>query len=205
MRIDYALLSRFQLQSTSDQQDLLRYPPIAAAAPAAIAPEQAASWAYPQPSFTDDEIAFTLCGAMLGRIYLSGHLDHMSREQRELVAEAVRVHKGLRGALASAVPFWPLGLPRWTDPWIALGLRTPRASYLTVWRRGPFDGGSGPWAGDQPRITLPVPHLRGQRVAADVLYPRSTGAGVTWEAGAGTLSVQLPRFPSACLIRLGAR
>ena len=144
MRIDYALLSRLQLQSTSDQQDPLRYPPIAAAAPAAIAPEQAASWAYPQPSFTDDEIAFTLCGAMLGRIYLSGHLDHMSREQRALVAEAVRVHKDLRGSLASALPFWPLGLPRWTDPWIALGLRAPEASYLTVWHRGPFEGDREP-------------------------------------------------------------
>jgi alpha-galactosidase len=205
MRTDYALLSRFQLQSTSDQQDPFRYPPIAAAAPAAIAPEQAANWAYPQPSFTDDEIAFTLCGAMLGRIYLSGHLDHMSREQRELVAEAVRVHKDLRGCLASALPFWPLGLPRWTDSWIALGLRTPQASYLTVWRRGPFGGGSGSGAGDQPGITLPVPHLGGQRVTADVLYPRSTGAGATWDAAAGTLSVQLPRFPSACLIRLGQR
>jgi alpha-galactosidase len=211
MRTDYALLSRFQLQSTSDQQDPLRYPPIAAAAPAAIAPEQAANWAYPQPSFTDDEIAFTLCGAMLGRIYLSGHLDHMSRRQRQLVAEAVRVHKDLRGQLASGLPFWPLGLPRWTDPWIALGLRTPEASYLTVWRRGPFDVASGSGAADRPGITLPVPHLRGRRATADVLYPRSAGAGAetaagaTWDAASGTLSVELPRFPSACLIRLGAR
>jgi alpha-galactosidase len=223
MRIDYALLSRFQLQSTSDQQDPLRYPPIAAAAPAAIAPEQAANWAYPQPSFTDDEIAFTLCGAMLGRIYLSGHLDHMSREQRELVAEAVRVHKHLRGSLASALPFWPLGLPRWTDPWIALGLRTPQASYLTVWRRGPFDAGTGTRTGagirtgigtvigtgtdtgDPTGIALPVPHLRGQAMTADVLYPRATGAAATWDAAASTLSVQLPRVPSACLIRLGAQ
>jgi alpha-galactosidase len=223
MRIDYALLSRLQLQSTSDQQDPLRYPPIAAAAPAAIAPEQAASWAYPQPSFTDDEIAFTLCGAMLGRIYLSGHLDHMSRDQRALVAEAVRVHKDLRGSLASALPFWPLGLPRWTDPWIALGLRAPEASYLTVWHRGPFAGetgsligggtltGTGIGTGTQPDITLPVPHLRGRRVTADVLYPRSAGAGAgagaaaTWDAAASTLSVQLPRVPSACLIRLGAQ
>jgi alpha-galactosidase len=63
-----------------------------------------------------------------------------------------------------------------------------------VWRRG-----------DQPGITLPVPHLRGQRVTADVLYPRSTGAGATWEPAAGTLSVELPRFPSACLISLRAR
>jgi alpha-galactosidase len=203
MRIDYALLSRFQLQSTSDQQDPLRYPPIAAAAPAAIAPEQAASWAYPQPSFTDDEIAFTLCGAMLGRIYLSGHLDHMSAQQRALVADAVRVHKDLRDSLASALPFWPLGLPRWTDPWIALGLRTPHASYLTVWHRGPFEGDAG--TGTQPEITLPVPRLRGRRVTADVLYPRSAAAAATWDAAASALSVQLPRVPSACLIRLGAR
>jgi alpha-galactosidase len=217
MRTDYALLSRFQLQSTSDQQDPLRYPPIAAAAPAAIAPEQAANWAYPQPSFTDDEIAFTLCGAMLGRIYLSGHLDRMTREQRQLVAEAVRVHKELRGSLASAVPFWPLGLPRWTDPWIALGLRTAQASYLTVWHRGPFDAGSGgravtgtaaaagAGAGTQPGITLPVPHLSGRPVTAEVLYPRSAGAGATWDAAASTLRVDLPRFPSAGVIRLGPR
>jgi len=221
MRIDYALLSRFQLQSTSDQQDPLRYPPIAAAAPAAIAPEQAANWAYPQPSFTDDEIAFTLCGAMLGRIYLSGHLDQMTCEQRELVAEAVRVHKELRGSLASAQPFWPLGLPGWTDPWIALGLRAPQASYLTVWHRGSFDAGTGTGdgtvtgtaagagtgtgTGTQPGITLPVPHLRGRPVTAEVLYPRSAGAGATWDAAASTLRVDLPRFPSACVIRLGAR
>jgi alpha-galactosidase len=203
MRIDYALLSRFQLQSTSDQQDLLRYPPIAAAAPAAITPEQAANWAYPQPSFTDDEIAFTLCGALLGRVHLSGHLDHMSREQRELVAEAVRVHKELRGSLADAVPFWPLGLPRWTDPWIALGLRAPVASYLTVWHRGPLGAGAVTGSGDQPAITLPVPHLGHQPVTADVLYPHSAGAGAAWDATAGTLSVRLPRVPSACLIRLG--
>jgi alpha-galactosidase len=109
MRMDYALLSRVQLQSTSDQQDFLRFPPIAAAAPAAIAPEQAANWAYPQPEFTDDEIAFTLAGALLGRVHLSGHLDRMSPKQHELVAEAVEAYKDIRADLAVAVPFWPLG------------------------------------------------------------------------------------------------
>ncbi len=49
MRSDFALLSRLQLQSTSDQQDYLKYPPIAAAAPVLTLPEQAANWAYPQP------------------------------------------------------------------------------------------------------------------------------------------------------------
>jgi alpha-galactosidase len=194
MRTDYALLARLQVQSTSDQQDFLRYPPIAAAAPAAMTPEQAAVWAYPQPEFTDDEIAFTLCGAMLGRVHLSGHLDQMSRHQRDLVAEAVRVYKTIRAELPLAAPFWPLGLPRWADSWIALGLRGPAASYLTVWHRGQ--------AGDPAEVVLPIPHLRGQPLTAAVLYPTASETGISWEAGAGTLAVSLPRTPSACVVSL---
>ncbi|MFD9390139.1 hypothetical protein ACFWBB_05175 [Streptomyces sp. NPDC060000] len=47
LRMDYAQLAVAQLQSTSDQQDPFRYPPIAAAAATAATPEQAAVWAYP--------------------------------------------------------------------------------------------------------------------------------------------------------------
>ena len=197
MRTDYALLSRLQLQSTSDQQEYLRYPPIAAAAHAAIAPEQAASWAYPQPEFTDSEIAFTMVNAMLGRLYLSGHLDRMSDPQRELVAAAVRVYKeSIRPAIAESVPFWPLGLPRWDDPWVALGLRAPGSSRLAIWRRGPTDA-AGPAA-----VTLPVPHLRGAQVTPRVLYPSQARAGASWDATAGTLTVTLPGVPAACVLSL---
>jgi alpha-galactosidase len=197
MRTDYALLARLQLQSTSDQQEFLRYPPIAAAAPAAITPEQAAVWAYPQPEFSDDEIAFTMAGAMLGRVHLSGHVDRMSGEQRNMVAAAIRVYKEvIRPEIAASTPFWPLGLPRWEDPWIALGLRSPAASYLTVWRRGPQPGT------DAAQITLPVPHLRGTRVTAEVLYPRQAGAEASWDPAPGVLTVTLPRHPSACVLRL---
>jgi alpha-galactosidase len=196
MRTDYALLSRMQLQSTSDQQEYHRYPPIAAAAPAAIAPEQAAVWAYPQPEFTDDEIAFTMVSAMLGRVHLSGHLDRMSRGQRDLVAEAVRVYKeSIRPVTPGATPFWPLGLPRWDDRWVALGLRAPGVSHLTVWRRGPQ-------AGTGPSVTLPLPHLRGAQVTPRVLYPPRAGARASWDASAGTVTVTLPRLPSACLLQV---
>ena len=198
MRTDYALLSRLQLQSTSDQQDYARYAPIAAAAPAAIAPEQAAVWAYPQPEFTGDEIAFTMASAMLGRVHLSGHLDRMTSQQRELVAAAVRVYKeSIRPVIPEATPFWPLGLPRWDDPWVALGLRAPGVSHLTVWRRGP-DAGTG------PSVTFALPHLRGARVTPRVLYPAPGGAAASWDAPAGTLTVTLPRFPSACLLRVAS-
>jgi alpha-galactosidase len=198
MRADYALLSRMQLQSTSDQQDYLRYPPIAAAAPAAIAPEQAAVWAYPQPEFTADEIAFTMAAAMLGRVHLSGNLDRMSPGRRALVAEGVAVYKQIRAEIARSVPFWPLGLPRWEDSWIALGLRAPTASYLTVWHRGTRPGTGG----DPSQLTLPVPALRDQPVSASILYPRATGVAASWNATHGAVMVTLPRTPSACVLSL---
>jgi alpha-galactosidase len=188
-----------QLQSTSDQQGYLRYPPIAAAAPAAIAPEQAAVWAYPQPEFSAGEIAFTMVNAMLGRIHLSGHLNRMSGGQRELVAEAVRAYKeSVRPAIARSVPFWPLGLPRWDDSWVALGLRAPGSSHLAVWRRRQDRDA------DSATATLPLPHLRGAQVTPRVLYPPHAGATAGWDADLGTLTVVLRDAPSACVVRLEA-
>jgi alpha-galactosidase len=194
MRADYAMLSRLQLQSTSDQQDLLRYAPIIAAAPAAMASEQAASWAYPQPDFSDEQIVFTLCGALLGRIHLSGHIDRMTDAQCRLVTDAVDVYKSVRADLPGALPFWPLGLPGWSDSWLALGMRVPTGAYLVVWHR---DGGPA-------ELTLPVDCLRGREIAVDVLYPRARGGGIEarWSADRGELAVSLPVTPAAGLIRL---
>jgi alpha-galactosidase len=199
MRTDYALLSRLQLQSTSDQQEYLRYPPIAAAAPAAIAPEQAAVWAYPQPEFTAAEIVFTMVTAMLGRVHLSGHLDLMSAPQRELVAQAVRAYKeSLRPVICAAVPFWPLGLPRWDAPVIALGLRAPGTTLAAVWRREPAaEAGTA-------QVRLPVPHLRGARAGVELVYPRDAHFAARWDPDAATLAVTLPGPPSACVLRIDA-
>jgi len=206
MRTDYALLSRMQLQSTSDQQEYIRYPPIAAAAPAAIAPEQAAVWSYPQPEFTDDEIAFTMVNAMLGRVHLSGHVDRMSPAQRALVAEAVRVYKqDIRDTIPESNAFWPLGLPQWDAPWVALGLRAPDVSHLTVWRRGPQPGTGVSQSPGTGQIAFAVPHLHGVTVTAEVLYPHHGGSKVYWDATLGRLTVTLPALPSACVLRLAAQ
>ena len=198
LRMDGASLAVTQLQSTSDQQDPLRYPPIAAAAPTAVPPEQGAVWAYPQPDFTDAEIAFTLGSALLGRIHLSGHLDRMTPSQLGLVRDAVTVYKSLRGDLRTSVPFWPLGLPGWTDEWVALGLRAPvaGATYLTVWRRG----------GGVAELLLPVPHLAGLGdVRVEVLQPSTAapGAGRAEWKGKG-VRVRLGEAPAVLLVRITA-
>jgi alpha-galactosidase len=101
--------------------------------------------------------------------------------------------------LPEAVPFWPLGLPRWDDSWIALGLRAPGTSYLTVWHRGPLAANRDP---ENPEALLPIPHLRGQAATARILYPKAAGAGLSWDAGAGALLVSLPRTPCACVLSL---
>jgi alpha-galactosidase len=193
MRIDYASLSRFQLQSTSDQEDPLRYPPIAAAAPLAVAPEQAGVWAAAQPAMSDDLIAFTLCSAMLGRIHLSGHLDLMSSPQQKLVAQAITVYKQIRADLAEALPFWPLGLPRWTDPWLAVGMRGRSATYVVVWRR---ESSTATQVGSE--VSIPVAASQTE-AHPRLLYPQN-GALLDWNTTKGELRVSLPRCPSACLI-----
>nr|WP_257003595.1 alpha-galactosidase [Streptomyces sp. SA15] len=190
MRMDGATLAVAQLQSTSDQQDPLRYPAIAAAAPTAVPPEQGAVWAYPQPAFDDDLITFTLGGALLGRIHLSGHLDRMSEHQLGLVRDAVGAYRAIRGDLQKAVPFWPLGLPGWTDEWLALGMRVPDGpSYVSVWRRG-----------GESELHVPVEHL-GDEVCAEILHPSAATAGAAVWDGNG-LRVSLPRTPGVLLIRL---
>ncbi|MER7728971.1 alpha-galactosidase [Streptomyces sp. NPDC096323] len=180
MRMDYALLSRMQLQSTSDQQDFTRYPPIAASAPMSLLPEQAANWAYPQPGMTDEEIAFTMCTGLLGRLYLSGHLDRMTPAQQAAVGEAVAVHRNIRSTLASATPLWPLGLPDWADPWLALAMRNGDTTYLTVWHRG----------GPDSHAVLSLPHLAGREVEIETLYPRTLPAFASeFEAATGRLTL----------------
>ncbi|HEX3814484.1 MAG TPA: alpha-galactosidase [Mycobacteriales bacterium] len=187
LRVDYAQLRRMSIQSTSDQQDPMHYVPIAAAAPSAVTPEQAAIWAYPQPSYDDELNTLTLINAMLGRVHLSGRIDQMTDSQLALVSEAIDTYKSIRTTIRQARPFWPLGLPGWSDPWIALGLRSDTETLLAVWRRG------GPES-----VTVPLRELARQQV--EPVFPLDA-EGVEWDTESGQLRLSLPT-PSARLFRL---
>jgi alpha-galactosidase len=120
---------------------------------------------------------------MLGRVHLSGHLDLMTSTQQELVAQAITVYKQIRADVADALPFWPLGLPGWTDHWLAVGMRGGSATYVVVWRR---ENSTATQVGNE--LSLPM-----------ALYPQN-GALLDWNTTSGELCVSLPRCPSACLI-----
>lgn len=187
MRSDYALLSRLDLQSTSDQQNPLLYPPIAAGALVGITPEQAANWAYPQPDMTDEEIVFTLCTGLAGRLYLSGRLHEMSPEQAALVADGVGLAKRWTSRLVDAVPFWPSGLPDWSAPLVACGLRSADESLVVVWWRG----------AERTELDLDLP-----AGAVDIAYgPPDDGWHVTRDAD-GPVHVRIPAGPQARVLRV---
>ena len=135
LRMDYALLSRCSVQSTSDQDDYRKYATIAANAPTAVCPEQAAVWSYPMTSGDSEEVVFNMVNAMLLRVNQSGHLANLGTHGAALVKEAIEVYKSIRRDIAKSVPFYPLGLSKFSDDWSALGLRTDDKIYLAVWRR----------------------------------------------------------------------
>ncbi|TCC37468.1 alpha-galactosidase [Kribbella capetownensis] len=187
MRMDYAMLSRLHLQSTSDQQHPLLYAPIAAAAPAAVLPEQAGHWAYPISGTTREEFTFALVNGIPGRLYLSGHLNTMTPAELDLIRSALTAHRSILDELDSLVPAWPLGLPAWTDEWIALSLDGADASYLTLWHRAP-----GP-----STITLPL-----SRASIAPHFPTDdTDWTYTWTDDALTITTKTAE-PSARVLRL---
>ncbi|WP_222124112.1 alpha-galactosidase [Microbacterium paludicola] len=190
-RMDYALLSLLPLQSTSDNQDPLLYAAIAAAAPTAVTPEQGAVWAYPDRTWSDERIAFTMVNSLLGRIHLGGRLDLLEPAQTGLVREAIDLYGRIRADLPRATPFWPIGLPGWRDDTVALGLDAGERAYVSVWRRG------GPTT-----VRVPLPAHAGARISVRCLYPTSLPADIVWEADDGLITLTLPDEPAARLLEI---
>jgi alpha-galactosidase len=200
LRTDHAMLATAQLHSVSDQTDFRKMPAIAAAAPLAVTPEQAAVWAYPVPESTDEETAFTMASALLGRVHLSGRLDRLRPEQTALVHEALAAYREVRPHLAGSVPRWPLGLPGWRDGWVAQALELEASAtdgpdaYVLIWRRDD----------ERAQAALPMPWLGSGDVTAEVVYPAASKASAVWDGAERVLTVGLPNRWSAVLLRLSA-
>jgi alpha-galactosidase len=193
-RMDAASGSVFPVQSLSDQQDFRLVPPVAAAAPLAITPEQSGVWASVEGSMSEEELAFSLVTAMLSRVHLTGRIDTLDEPQRAVVRDALSVYRTVRPAIARSVPVWPLGLPGWRDPWVVLGARDGTDLYLAVSRRGTEPGGA-----DVVRLALP-----GLRAVDDVqvLYPAWHDDSIAVADDGCSLEIKLPAPLTARLLRV---
>jgi alpha-galactosidase len=184
-RMEYAMLSHLQLQSSSDQEDYRLYPAIAVGESAAVLPEQLAIWSYQLANGDADAAAFNQVNALLFRIHQSGHLAELSPDSFAQVRAGLQIYKDkIRPHIDKAVPYYPLGLPDITDrvsP-IALGMRSPESNFIAVWRlRG------------DARVHLPNADPK-----MTVLYPSNLGIQIEPE-GEG-LAVVFPREMMACIL-----
>ncbi|MBD2870227.1 glycoside hydrolase family 36 protein [Paenibacillus arenilitoris] len=195
MRMDYAMLSRHSIQSTSDQEDYVKYAAIAAASPAALTPEQSAVWSYPLREGDDEEVVFNMVNALLLRVHQSGHLAELSPRRRALVKEALDYYKSIRADIPEALPFWPLGLPKQQDDWVSFGLHAGDRVYVAVWRTG----------GEAAEVELPLERWRGRELTARCAYPaEAPGTAWRWLPAEGALRASLPAGRTARLFELRA-
>jgi len=120
-------------QSTSDQQDPVRYPPIAAAPRRVDAPSRRPLG----PTAAGDGARGGRLRAgdgLLGRLYVSGYLNRCRRRNEAWWAEAVAASGDTR-PVAQSLPFWPLGLPTDSSLGHPRGLRGESSALVTVWNR----------------------------------------------------------------------
>lgn len=182
LRMDYAMLSRHSIQSTSDVEDYRVYATISANAPSVLTPEQAAVWSYPLSDGDDEQTIFNMVNAMMLRIHQSGHLAEISPSGKRYVHEGIRTYKTIRNDIRKSYPFWPIGLSNYDDPWVSLGLKTDDKAYIAVWRRNSTDD----------TVILPVGFLKNKEVQVRMLYPENAKCEYAWNSGTGSLSAKLP-------------
>lgn len=192
LRMDYALLSRHSIQSTSDQEDYIHYATISANAPAGVTPEQAAVWSYPQQNGDMEETIYNTVNVLLNRIHQSGHIAALSEERFAIVKEGLDTYKAIRGDIKNGLPFWPLGFADSEDPWVASGLNCGNVIYLAVWRRG-----------GETTFTVPLDRaFPGQQLSVECLYPARMGDVFTYCEDTRTLQLTYPRQYMARLFRI---
>ncbi len=191
LRMDYAMLSRYSIQSTSDQEDYQNYATIAANAATGVTPEQAAVWSYPMREGDKEEVIFNMVNSMLLRIHQSGHLAELTTERIALVDEGIRYYKKIRQDIKKALPFWPIGLADNLDKWLCMGLKTEHKAYLAVWRRG----------GEKREQVLPIaPFLKTARIISVAqVYPEKELCQYSYDSEKGMLYV---RFEKETMSRL---
>lgn len=158
MRMDYAQLQHYSLQSLTDAWENRFIVQIAAASPTGVLPEQACVWSVPRVEFTPDQIASCMVNTMLRRVHLSGKTAFLSEQQREILHEGVRIYKETRHLIDKLTPFYPCGKPNKTAGELqAVGFRDEENCFLTVTNLG-----------DKQEIIVPLDFTPN---SVEILYP----------------------------------
>ncbi len=137
LRTDYGILSRAQIQSSSDLDDYSQYSALSIGCSASILPEQTAVWAYPTIADDEEHTIYNMVNAMLFRIHLSGQIDTLESNCELLVKEALDYYKSSRHLIVKSHPVYPLGIPGVNEDncWMAIGMKSGKIMRLALWRK----------------------------------------------------------------------
>ena len=137
LRTDYGILSRAQIQSSSDLADYSHYSALSIGCSASILPEQMAVWAYPTIPGDQEHTIYNMVNAMLFRIHLSGQIDNLDSNCKLLVKEALDYYKSSRHLIVRSHPVYPLGIPGVNEDncWMAVGMKCGKIIRLALWRK----------------------------------------------------------------------
>jgi alpha-galactosidase len=183
--MDYAMLSRLQINSSSDQGDYRKYPSITVGSTPAVLLEQSGIWSYPQKSSTSDQVSFNMVNAMLCRIQQSGDLANVTEPSFAQVRAGIRIYKDvIRPHIPKSIPFYPLGMPDMVDSMapVCLGIKASNATFVAVWRLA---------GGESVRIPISAKNLK-------LVYPSDLGIQV--DTSVSALTVTFPRKYMACIL-----
>ena len=193
MRSDMGTLSRFHLQSVSDQEDYFRLPSIVAGLEAIIPPERCGIWAYPYPSRIDDRMTFergadftakfadgfnttyNMVSGLMGLLYLSGRIDKADDQGKKLIREACDIYKKNRSIVQGAVPVYPKGTFDMDDQGVVtMGLLNKKQGklLLAVWKQSGDENEavidiSRYVTNGDAKLKLSYPHLQGFGAAVE--------------------------------------
>lgn len=187
LRMDYAQLSVCHLQSVSDQENYLNTVKVSAGASTAVIPEQGAIWSYPLSSDTNDAFVVNMVNSLLKRIHLSGEIQAWSEEQEALVKEAIDLYKKIRSDIPKSIPFYPFGMPKYSQKWMCEAYKMEGKIRMAVWRL------------DEEKDTIEIP-LNSDVKAVKIIYPTKCDGKAT--ASKNSVSLTLDRPNCAAVLEI---
>jgi len=190
LRMDYAMLSKMDIQSVSDQEDYRLMAGIAANCASAVLPEQAGIWSYPRREGDKRETVMNMVWSMLFRIHLGGHLNELSQERFLLVQEGIDCYKKIRDKIAAGLPYWPSGFHSFDSEWLCYGMHGEEEDYVAVCRR------------DAKTADITIPIKRRPR-SVRVLYPKQNNMEILQiDEKIDCIRIGIPEENTACLLEI---
>ena len=187
MRMDYAMLQRGHLQSVTDMTSARHNAVISASSATAVLPEQGAIWSYPLANADETSVVLNMVNVLLQRIHLSGKITQQSDESLALIKEGLDCYKQIRSDIPTAIPFYPMGLPKHGDEWFAVAHRYQDCIRMSVWRMD----------GENDSVTIP---MSASISSCKVLYPSKLRGNARVAGNAVTVTLDTPR--SAILLEI---